>query len=81
VSPIDYVCHECGASFEVGVGSLLSDDYQPGCPACDGKNVQTDWDAVTERFGDTVQAASKSPAAEKTPRRRKLKLFESLRSV
>ncbi len=51
MSPIDYRCGECGASFEVGAGSLLTDDYQPGCPACESKDVQTDWDAVSRRFG------------------------------
>jgi predicted nucleic acid-binding Zn ribbon protein len=51
VSPIDYHCCECGASFEVGLGSLLTDDYQPSCPACESEDVQTDWDAVARRFG------------------------------
>ena len=52
MSPIDYRCRECGAFFEVGVGSLLIDDYQPGCPACESEDAQTDWDAVVNRFGD-----------------------------
>ena len=52
MSPIDYLCRDCGASFEVGVGSLLSDDYSPDCPACDSDHVGTDWDAVLRRFGD-----------------------------
>jgi hypothetical protein len=62
VSPIDYRCRECGASFEVGVGSLLSDDYQPGCPGCKSVDVQTDWDAVTRRFGDPADAVAERPA-------------------
>jgi DNA-directed RNA polymerase subunit RPC12/RpoP len=52
VSPIDYLCRDCGASFEVGVGSLLSDDYRPGCPSCESDQVGTDWDAVVRRFGE-----------------------------
>jgi DNA-directed RNA polymerase subunit RPC12/RpoP len=66
VSPIDYLCRDCGASFEVGVGSLLTDDYQPGCPACDSEDVQTDWDAVANRFGDTV---AELPEVAMTPTR------------
>jgi hypothetical protein len=66
VSPIDYLCRDCGASFEVGVGSLLTDEYQPGCPACDSEDVQTDWDAVTSRFGDTV---AEPPQAAMAPTR------------
>jgi hypothetical protein len=52
LSPIDYLCRDCGSSFEVGVGSLLSDDYRPDCPACDSDQVGTDWDAVVGRFGE-----------------------------
>jgi DNA-directed RNA polymerase subunit RPC12/RpoP len=62
VSPIDYLCRDCGATFEVGVSSLLSDDYQPGCPACDGHEVQTDWDAVSRRFGEPGDAVGFAPA-------------------
>jgi hypothetical protein len=51
MSPIDYLCRECGSPFEVGVGSLLSDDYRPGCPSCDSDEVGPDWDAVVRRFG------------------------------
>jgi DNA-directed RNA polymerase subunit RPC12/RpoP len=60
VSPIDYLCRDCGASFEIGVSSLLSDDYRPDCPTCDSNDVGTDWDAVVRRFGDT-------PSLDKEP--------------
>jgi len=80
VSPIDYRCRECGATFEVGTGSLLTDDYEPGCPACESDDVQTDWDAVTRRFGDAVDAVDELPAAVKAPRRR-LRLFDSARAL
>jgi DNA-directed RNA polymerase subunit RPC12/RpoP len=53
MSPIDYLCRDCGASFAIGVSSLLSDDYRPDCPSCDSDAVGTDWDAVVRRFGDT----------------------------
>ena len=69
MSPIDYLCRECGASFEVGVGSLLTDDYQPGCPACESEDVQTDWDAVARRFGDPGDAIVEPPAAVMAPAR------------
>jgi len=69
VSPIDYRCRECGAPFEVGVGSLLTDDYQPGCPACESENVQTDWDAVARRFGDPADALIEPAAAVMVPAR------------
>jgi hypothetical protein len=63
VSPIDYRCLECGASFEVGTGSLLTDDYRPGCPGCESEDVQTDWDAVARRFGDSADmVVGRSPA-------------------
>jgi DNA-directed RNA polymerase subunit RPC12/RpoP len=52
MSPIDYLCRECGSSFEVGVGLLLSDDYRPDCPSCQSDEVGTDWDAVVGRFGE-----------------------------
>jgi DNA-directed RNA polymerase subunit RPC12/RpoP len=67
VSPIDYLCRDCGASFEVGVGSLLTDDFQPGCPACESKEVQTDWDAVSNRFGDLVDVTVESRATAAAP--------------
>jgi hypothetical protein len=57
MSPIDYLCSDCGASFEIGVGSLLTDDYQPGCPVCESARVGTDWDAVSRRFGDVADPA------------------------
>jgi DNA-directed RNA polymerase subunit RPC12/RpoP len=63
MSPIDYLCRRCGSSFEVGVGSLLSDDYRPGCPACDSDQVNTDWDAVVRRFGDAGPSAEDPKAA------------------
>jgi len=66
VSPIDYLCRECGASFEVGAGSLLSDDFAPGCPACESEHVETDWDAVTRRFGDPVARVLGSATAVST---------------
>jgi predicted nucleic acid-binding Zn ribbon protein len=69
MSPIDYRCRECGASFEVGVGSLLTDDYQPGCPACESEDVQTDWDAVGRRFGDPADATVEPNAAVAVPGR------------
>jgi RNA polymerase subunit RPABC4/transcription elongation factor Spt4 len=69
VSPIDYLCRACGASFEVGVGSLLTDDYQPGCPACESGEVQTDWDAVATRFGSQTDAVAEPPAAVTAPAR------------
>jgi putative FmdB family regulatory protein len=69
VSPIDYRCRECGASFEVGVGSLLTDDYQPDCPACESEDVQTDWDAVVNRFGDPADVIAQPPAPVLTPAR------------
>jgi hypothetical protein len=50
VPPIDFLCHDCGASFELGVASLASDDYRPGCPDCESDRVATDWDAVVGRF-------------------------------
>lgn len=71
MSPIDYLCRECGASFEVGVGSLLTDDYQPDCPACESEEVGTDWDAVAKRFGDQVEAIVEAPAAVMVPSREK----------
>ena len=69
VSPIDYHCCECGASFEVGVGSLLTDDYRPGCPACESEDVQTDWDAVARRFGGPGDAIVEPHAAVVAPAR------------
>ena len=63
MSPIDYLCRDCGASFEVGVGSLLTDDYRPGCPTCESDEVSTDWDAVARRFGDQAEAITETPAA------------------
>jgi hypothetical protein len=69
VSPIDYHCRECGASFEVGVGSLLTDDFQPGCPACESEEVSTDWDAVARRFGDQTEAIVEAPAPVMVPAR------------
>jgi RNA polymerase subunit RPABC4/transcription elongation factor Spt4 len=69
VSPIDYRCRECGASLEVGVGSLLTDDYQPDCPACESEDVQTDWDAVVNRFVDPANAVVEPLAAVKMPAR------------
>jgi hypothetical protein len=67
VSPIDYLCRSCGASFEVGVGSLTSDDYRPGCPACDSGQVQTDWDAVARRFGDQAEQLAEPTAKVMVP--------------
>lgn len=69
MSPIDYLCRECGASFEVGVGSLLSDDYRPGCPSCESEEVKTDWDAVARRFGDPAETMAEEPAAVLVPAR------------
>lgn len=69
MSPIDYLCRECGASFEVGVGSLLSDDYRPGCPTCESAEVGTDWDAVARRFGDHAETTAEAPAAVLVPAR------------
>jgi hypothetical protein len=66
VSPIDYRCRTCGASFEIGVASLTTDDYRPGCPACESDEVQTDWDAVARRFGDHTGEAAE-PAAVAAP--------------
>jgi len=62
VSPIDYRCRACGSSFEVGVGSLLTDDFEPGCPACESDQVETDWDAVARRFGDPSDVIAGSSA-------------------
>ena len=70
MSPIDYHCHDCGASFEVGVGSLLTDDYQPGCPDCESEDVQTDWDAVARRFGGPAEVTDELPAAVMAPTRK-----------
>jgi len=61
--PIDYLCRDCGASFEVGVGFLLSDDFRPGCPACESADVATDWDAVGRRFGEPSDDVAGEPAA------------------
>jgi hypothetical protein len=69
VSPIDYLCRACGASFEGGVGSLLTDDYQPGCPSCESEEVQTDWDAVATRFGARADLIVRPSAAVMAPAR------------
>ena len=63
MSPIDYLCRDCGASFEVGVGSLVSDDYRPGCPACDSEQVGADWDAVVRRFGEPARSDEETGAS------------------
>jgi predicted nucleic acid-binding Zn ribbon protein len=56
VSPIDHLCSECGASFEVGLRSLLSDDSRLRCPECRSDAVRTDWNAVSARFSDLVDS-------------------------
>ncbi len=84
MSPIDYLCRECGTSFEVGVGSLLSDDYQPGCPACESEHVQTDWDAVSLRFGelgDTPEPRTRAAQARDREERRPRPLARDRRSA
>ena len=70
MSPIDYRCRDCGASFEVGVGSLLSDDYRADCPECDSVRVATDWDAVVRRFGEPALSDEELKAAVPTAVRR-----------
>jgi DNA-directed RNA polymerase subunit RPC12/RpoP len=69
VSPIDYLCRDCGTSFEVGVGSLLSDDFEPGCPACESDQVETDWDAVGRRFGGPSDGIAAAPAGMTSSRK------------
>jgi DNA-directed RNA polymerase subunit RPC12/RpoP len=63
MSPIDYLCRDCGSSFEVGVGSLLSDDFRPGCPSCESDQVGTDWNAVVRRFGEPGLSDEETKAA------------------
>jgi hypothetical protein len=63
MSRIDYLCRECGSTFEVGVGLLLSDDYRPDCPSCQSDEVGTDWDAVVGRFGDAGPSVEDPKAA------------------
>lgn len=58
MSPIDFLCNDCGASFELGVGSLASDDFEPGCPTCESTRVETDWDAVIGRFPEPGRPGS-----------------------
>jgi len=70
VSPIDHGYRDCGASFEVGLGSLLSDDYRADCLECDSVRVAADWDAVVRRFGEPPLSDEELKAAVPTAVRR-----------
>lgn len=61
MSPIDYQCRDCGASFAIGVSSLLTGAHPPGCPVCDSEHVAADWEALARRYSEPADAESATP--------------------
>ncbi len=56
----DFVCMDCGDSFELFVHGFIKDE-QKRCPACGSASVR-------QKFSSFLSRASSSPASSCTPR-------------
>jgi DNA-directed RNA polymerase subunit RPC12/RpoP len=49
MSPVDFVCLDCGAAFAIGVSRLSQAGADLACPDCDSREVGADLAAIARR--------------------------------
>ena len=57
MTPIDFICRDCGAHFAVGISSRGVDDPYPRCPVCASGTIDADLVALLKRGREMLDPA------------------------